>query len=296
LTRSDIKSTAKITGLNWHTVKAIDKQYLQEQYAVIDFSKLRRVAIDEFSILKGHKYMTAVMDLDSRRIVYLGYGKGSDALEHFWLKIKELGIQIEAVSIDMSKAYIKSVTENSPRSKIVFDWFHIKKLANETLESLRRELYREEQYLGFRKVIKGNRWLLLKNSENLNTEKGEAAQLKEALKMNQPLSTMYYLKEELGHIWAYERKQEAAKFLKSWCRKAMQSGVPKIAKLGRTIASYRTGVLNWYDHPISNAVMEGTNNKIKVLKRKAYGFRDMEYFKLRIFDLHKTQLRYSFTR
>lgn len=277
-------------------MKEIDKRYLEEEYSEIDFSHLKRIAIDEFSILKGHKYMTAVMDLDSKRIVYLGYGKGADALGGFWLKIKELGVQIKAVSIDMSRAYIKSVSENSPKSKIVFDWFHIKKLANEAVESLRRELYHEEQYLGFRKVIKGNRWLLLKNSENLDNSKGEEDRLKEALKMNQPLSKMYYLKEELGHLWAHERKQEAAKYLKGWCKRAMESGVPKIAKLGRTIASYRTGVLNWYDYPISNAVMEGTNNKIKVLKRKAYGFRDMEYFKLRIYDLHKTQLRYSFTR
>ena len=197
-----IKDIANHLHISWDTIKGIQKANLKMRYKTIKLKKIKRIAIDEISIGKGHQYITIVMDLKTRRILYVGNGKGGDALTLFWEKLKRAKAKIKAVSIDMSPAYLSAVLENLPGATIVFDKFHVVKLFNEKLSDFRRNLYNHLSDSEEQKLIKGTRWLLMKNPENLNHDKKEPERLKKALEINQPLSTVYYMKEELRQIWS----------------------------------------------------------------------------------------------
>ena len=191
--------------------------------------------------------------------------------------------------MDMSAAYWRAVMTHLPKAKIVFDHFHVIKLFNDKLSNLRRELYREATDVLQKTVLKGTRWLLLMNPENLDAEKDEKRQLEEALSLNKPLATAYYLKDDLRRFWDQPGKAFATTFLDGWIRRARASGIKILQQMAKTLAAHRTGLLAYYDVMISSGPMEGTNNKIKTMKRQAYGFRDMEFFKLKILAIHETK-------
>jgi transposase len=270
-------------------VRDIQRRWLGKHFANPRLKDLRHIAIDEISTKKGHTYLTVVMDLESGVVVFVGDGKGADALDPFWRRLKASHAKLEAVAIDMSAAYYQAVTENLPEAAVVFDWFHIVKLLNDKLSQLRRDLYREATDPLQRNVLKGTRWLLLKRSENLDEDRNEFERLRAASKLNESLATAYYLKEDLRRLWDEPTKQAASRFLDDWIRMAEASGIRVLKSFARTLARYRSGILAWYDHPISTGPLEGTNNKIKTLKRQAYGFRDQEYFKLKIMALHHSR-------
>ena len=139
-----------------------------------------------------------------------------------------------------------------------------------------------------KEVLKGIRWLLLKNPENLDEKRNELERLEEALRLNQPLACAYYLKEDLRQIWNQADKATAETVLKDWIRRAEASGIGMLKKFAKTLAAYRSGILAFYDYRISTGPLEATNNKIKTLQRQAYGFRDSEFFTLKIYALHLT--------
>lgn len=132
-------------------------------------------------------------------------------------------------------------------------------------------------------------WILLKNPENLNKERNERQRLDEALQINEPLATGYYMKEDLRQLWSQKNKEKADTFLKDWIARAESSGIRILQKFANTLAAHRTGILAYYDFPISTGPLEGTNNKIKTMRRQAYGFRDIEFFKLKILAIHKAK-------
>jgi transposase len=138
-------------------------------------------------------------------------------------------------------------------------------------------------------MIKGTRWILLKNYDNLSIEKNEHQRLEDALKINKPLATAYYLKEELKLLWLQDDLTKCQKFLGQWVAKAIASGIKELNKFAKTLLKHRFGIFNWYKFKISSGPLEGLNNKIKVMKRKAYGFRDIEFFKLKIYAIHNTK-------
>ena len=160
---------------------------------------------------------------------------------------------------------------------------------NDKLSELRRQLYHEVNDILQKKVMKGTRWLLLKNPENLDPDRDEHRRLREALELNQPLATAYYMKEDLRQFWKQTNKMTATAFLESWIRRASGSDVRILKQLAKTLASHKSGLLNYYDYPISTGPLEGTNNKIKTMQKQAYGFRDMDFFKLKIMALHQTK-------
>jgi transposase len=284
-----LKDVSRLIGIGWDGVKDILKRHLARRFARPPLAKLRYIAIDEISVKKGHKYLTLVMDLQSGAVVFVGDGKGAKALAPFWQELHRARAKILAVATDMSVAYIGSVLEHLPGVPLVFDHFHVAKLMNEALTEVRRNLYHELRDVMGRKVLKGSRWILLKNPENLCLERDEAKHLQEALRLNEPLATAYYMKEDLRQIWNQASKREAAASLSAWITRALASGVGPLIRVGKTLAAYAFGILNWYDHPISSGPMEGTNNKIKVMKRMAYGYRDMDFFKLRILAIHEAK-------
>ena len=288
-----IQDTARHLGVSWDVIKDIQKRHLRRRFSKPKLKKIRQIAIDEISIGKGHKYLTVVLDLKSGAVVFVGNGKGADSLEPFWKRLRKAKaktkVKIEAVAIDMSVAYVCAVQENIPEAAIVFDHFHIIKLLNDKLTELRRQLYHELTDKLEKQVLKGTRWLLLKKSTNLNTEKNEPDRLQQALQINQPLATAYYLKEDLRQLWMQPSKKAAEAFLVDWVYRAGTTNIPILMRFARTLAIYRTGILAWYDYRISTGPLEGTNNKIKTMKRQAYGFRDLEFFKLKIMALHEAK-------
>jgi transposase len=280
---------ARHLGVSWGLVKDIQKRNLERRFGNPDIKSLDLIAIDEISIGKHHKYLTVVLDLKTGSVVHVGDGRGADALDPFWKRIKRHGVKLSAIAIDMSPSYISAVLENHPEAEIVFDHFHVIKMYNDKLSDLRRDLYREATGPLEKKVLKGTRWLLLKNPENLDSERKEKERLYEAMKLNEPLAIAYYMKEYLREIWKQPNKSKAAEYLDDWASKALSSGIKMLIKFARTLRIHRRGILAYYDYPISTGPLEGTNNKIKTLQKKAYGFRDKEFLKLKIYALHESR-------
>jgi len=287
--RMTILDVAHHLDVGWDMIKDIQKRDLSRRYSKPKLKHLRALAIDEIAVARGHRYLTVVMDLDSGAVVFVGDGKGADALKPFWKRLRPSGAKIEAVAMDMSGAYQAAVRAHLPKAVIVFDHFHVVKLFNDKLSELRRELYREATDVQHKEVLKGTRWLLLKNAEDLDPEKDEKKRLKEALRLNEPLAVAYYLKEDLRRFWEQPGKRFATTFLDGWIRRAEASGIKVLQQMAKALAAHRSGLLAYYDVMISSGPMEGTNHKIKTMKRQAYGFRDREFFKLKILAIHETR-------
>ena len=284
-----IKDVAIQLGISWDVIKEIQKTDLQRRFARPRLKHLRRIAIDEISTAKGHRYLTIVMDLDSGAVVHVGQGKGGDALKEFWPRLRRSGAKIEAVATDMSPAYIDAVTTCLPGATLVFDRFHVIKLYNDKLSELRRAMYRELKDTMQKEVLKGVRWLLLKRPENLDPTRNEPQRLHEALRLNQPLAIAYYLKEELNEIWQQDDQETAQTLLMDWITYAESTGIGMLKTFAKSLRAHAWGILAWYDYPISTGPLEGTNNKIKTMKRQAYGFRDQEFLKLKILGIHEAK-------
>ena len=283
-----IKAVAEHLQVSWDTIKEIQATSLQRRFGKPKLKKLKQIAIDEISIGKGHRYLTVVLDLLSGAVVFVGDGKGVESLEPFWRRLRASRANVKAVATDMSPAYTKAVRENLPKAVHVFDRFHVIKLYNEKLSGLRRELFHEATAAD-RKLLKGTRWLLLKNDENLDETRDERRRLQEALDLNTPLTLAYYLKEDLRQIWEQADKREARRLLRDWMKLARASGVRMLVQFADTLDKHQEGILAYYDCPISTGPLEGTNTKIKALQRQAYGFRDHEFYKLKILGLHESQ-------
>lgn len=283
-----IQDVAHHLGVGWDLIKEIVKQDLSRRFGRPKLKHLRQLAIDEIAVGKGHRYLTLVLDLESGAVVHVGRGKGGDALKPFWRRLRRSGAKVEAVATDMSAAYIEAVTQKLPEATLVFDRFHVMKLFNDKLSALRRQLYHQATAAD-RRVLKGVRWLLLKRPEHLDPARGEQERLEEALKLNAPLATAYYLKEELGEFWEQEDEEAATAFLLDWLARAEASAIPILVKLARTLRKHAWGLLAWYDCPISTGPLEGTNNKIKTMQRQAYGYRDQEFFTLKIYAAHEAK-------
>ncbi len=264
-----ILDVARHLSVSWDTIKDIQKPYFKKKFSRPSLRDLRHIAIDEIAVKKGHRYLTVVLDLESGAVVFVGDGKGAEALLPFWKRLSHSPAQIEAVAIDMSPAYMSAVMSHLPKATIVFDHFHVVKLFNDKLSDLRRDLYREAKDDLQKDVLKGTRWLLLKNPQDLDEKKGEKERLDEALRLNQPLYTAYYLKEELREVWTQRGKKQAEKVLNEWIRKASSSGIAILKTMAKTLSAYRSGILAYYDFPISTGPLEGTNNKIKTMKRQS---------------------------
>ena len=229
LSRLTIQDVVETFGVSWNTVCEIDVQRLKK-LAKPGLKGLKRPAIDENCLGKSHKFVTVVLDLDTRAIVSVVKGRGQAAVAGVFSRLKQAGAKIKAVATDMAGGYIAAVMKHLPKAKLVFDPAleripHVIKLMNDKLTALRRDLYRELKDQLQHDVLKGIRWLLLKNPANLqkNDKIDEKARLMEALKLNEPLAIAYCLKEELRLFWKWSSKRAAGKFLDDWYRRANAS-------------------------------------------------------------------------
>jgi transposase len=284
-----IQAVAQHLQVSWDTIKEIQAASLKRRFGKPKLGKLKQIAIDEIAIGKGHHYLTVVLNLLSGAVVFVGDGKGTEALEPFWKRLRAARAKVRAVATDMSPAYIRAVRDNLPHAAHVFDHFHVIKLFNDKLSALRRDLYQQARSDSDRRVLKGTRWLLLKNPENLDRERNERQRLQNALDLNAPLAIAYYLKDDLRQIWTQENKHTARRVLRDWIARARVSGVRMVEKFADTLEEHQDGILAYYDCPISTGPLEGTNTKIQAMKRQAYGFRDREFYKLKILGIHETR-------
>jgi transposase len=288
---SSIKAIAQMLDVDWSIIKDIIFSHLIKKYKRNDYRKLEYIAIDEISYKRGHKYLTLVLNLNTGNVIYVSEGKDSSALDKFWVDIGPCRAKkIKAVAIDLGKAYQKAVREHLPSAVIVFDHYHVTAILNKHLDEVRRSVYRKAGESG-KKVMEGVRWILMYNNENLKEEFNHRQRLEEALSINRALAIAYYLKEEIRLTWQNQiTKDDALIVLKNWANKAISEEEKTLQKMGNFIYNNMTEILNWYDHKINSGKIEGLNNKIKVLKRVAYGYRDLNYFALRIMDIHNAKI------
>ena len=289
-----IKHVAEYLGLTWDTVKATDKAYLEESLGPVDLSGVEQIVMDEFAIHKGHRYATVIVDASNKRVLWVGRGNGREDIRPFFEKLGPEGRQrLKAVAMDMNGAYEKEVRYQCPLVEIVFDLFHVvAKYGREVVDRVRvDESNRLRDDKPARKVIKGARWLLLRNRENVKRE--DRIKLDELLQANRKLTTVYVLKDDLKHLWNYVYEGSARRFWEQWYSRAMHSRIEPLKKFARRLKEYLPGILAHCRWPLHTSLLEGINNKIKVLKRKAYGFRDQTFFILKLFSLHESKFVFT---
>ena len=259
----------KLTGISWVTVGKIAERVVAEKLDPERLKDLRRISVDEISFRKRHRYLTVVTDHDRRRVIWVAEGKSSEVLKSFFKLIgREACERIEIVTMDMSAAYRKAVGDTLPNATIVFDHFHIAKLANEALNEVRRALMREAVDKEDKAEIKGTRWATLHRMDNAQEKHYE---ILGKLRPEQPLGRGYLLKESLLDILGRAiAKPERA--LQGWLAWASRSRLQPFVRLGRTIRNHWDGVVALFRERITNGLAEGMNNKIRLLSHRAYGF------------------------
>jgi len=283
-----IEDVARHLGMSWDTVKDIHIRALRAKFKSRRINHLRRLGVDEIAVHKGHRYLTVVVDLDSGQVVWVAEGRETSSFEPFLKRLKRVRAPIEAIAMDMWPAYIRATMNCYSHRVIVFDRYHVISDYNKMLDELRRQEVAEASEIDKQAYI-GVRYLLLRGAEKIADGSTAKSRLSRLLELNQNLNKAYILKEELRDFWTCLTREQAQECLDSWISKAWASGIRLLTKFANKLAAHRTGILNYFDHRVTTGKVEGINNKIKVLKRKAYGFRDLEYFKLRIYFLHESR-------
>jgi transposase len=275
-----VQAVARHLELDPKTVKTLDKAALEASVGQTRYEGLKRLAIDEIAVRKGHSYMTVVLDYDTGRVVWMGEGRQIETLDNFFENMPEsVRNGIQAVAIDMWEAYINAVQRWCPQADIVFDLFHVVKAFNKVIDDIRNEEFRKADQEG-RNLLKGSKYLLLRRGENLRRD--QQLQLREILAFNERLNIVYWLKDLLPKIWSYQRVGWAESAIEGWRLAAEEDGHPSLKRFARRLQRFKYGILNHCRHPIHTSKIEGVNNKIKVIKRIAYGFHDLEYFALKV--------------
>lgn len=281
-----LKDVAALAAVGWDTVKRIFQSDMAREATRMDLKAVEFLAIDELYLGRLHKFITIVIDWQSGRVLYVAKGRGENALRPFFRRLRRAKADIKAVATDLSAAYAAAVLKNLPNALLVADRFHIIKLMNEKIDTLRRSIQREAGIMG-RRAIKGTRYLLLRGRESLAPER--VPDLEAALKLNKPLSIAYYLKEELRTLWSFHDIDAMSSFFDDWCRRAAETGIPVLAAFAKTLRGFRSAILNGWVYAISNGKLEGTNNKIGAMQRTHYGLRDFDFLSLRILTLHRAK-------
>jgi transposase len=278
-----IQGVARFYGLDWHTVKAIDKTRLRESLSEPDWSQIRYLAMDEFALHKGHRYATVVVEPTRSQVLWVGPGRSRATARSFFEQMPTAArARIEAVAIDMTTAYELEIEAHCPQAEVVYDLFHVvAKYGREVIDRVRvDEANRLRADKPARKVVKSARWLLLRNREGLTA--GQELRLDELLSANRSLLIVYVLRDALKDLWRYRHETTARAAWAQWFEQATDSGIEALQTFAKRLEPYLHGILARCRHPLNTSVVEGINNTIKVIKRRAYGYRDQEYFFLKI--------------
>lgn len=278
-----VKHAADLFALDWGTVKRIDKAYLGRELGPVDLSGVSEIAMDEFAIQQGHRYATVVIDPRTRRVLWVGRGRGREDVRPFFDLLGADGCgRIRAVAMDMNGAYEQEVRARCPNAAVVYDLFHVvMKYGREVVDRVRVDEAKRAEGKAARKVVKSARWLLLRNRANIARDE-DRVRLDELLRANRRLAAVYVLKDDLKALWDYRHAGYATRFWRGWYGRAIRSRIEPLKAFARKLKGYLPGILSHCRFPLHTSVLEGINNKIKVIKRIAYGFRDDAYFFLKI--------------
>lgn len=264
-------AVAETMQISWPTVGKITRRVVERVQDGDDLDGLTIIGIDELSYRRHHEYVTVVVDHVRRRVVWARPGKNAATVKQFFDDVgPERAAGIEVVTMDMSGAYIKAVTEAAPNARIVFDRFHVQRLAHDALDKVRREQVRMLQDPEAQRALKGTRFALQKNPWNLTLLEGQ--KVAEVQRVNRPLYRAYLLKETLAAILDRRQVNVARKKLGEWVAWATRSRLKPFTKLARTIKKHMEGIVGYVQTRLSNGIVEGLNGKIRTITRRAYGF------------------------
>lgn len=278
-----LKDVAKELKLDWHSVKTLEREYMQEQLRRNPAAAPRVIGIDEISLRKGHTYRIVVSDLErGRPIWYGGKDRSEESMDIFyeWLGPKKAK-KIRLAVMDMWKAFEKSTKKNIPDAAILYDKFHVIRHLGDALDKIRKTEYARLSGSD-RSYIKGQKYTLLSNRENLTLDGKKA--LKKLLKANKRLNAAYILKESFGQLWSYQTEGWARRFFDNWKNALKWQRLEPYEEFAMMIERHWDGIAAYSrpENKVSLGFVEGLNNKIRVIQRRAYGLRDEEHLRLKI--------------
>jgi len=284
-TRLPVQEVASMAGLSWDTVARVDKKAIELGLGgrQPDLGKLQWVGVDEVSRTGGHDYFTIVTNLRTGAVVHIGDGKGKKGLQSFLERLsKSQRKRIQGTASDLG--YLNLLRRAFPKANHVLDRFHIVKWVNDALNALRREEFGAAPRIGSGKVIKAKKWMLLSGREKL--EQNHKLELAKLMKLNRRLYRGYLLKEELRtilkHPWQY--MTSLRKNLQNWCNATIRSRLEPLKQVARRLRPHFDAIVAAYDAHIPLGLVEEINGKIANLRRVAHGYKDREYFKLKIYQ------------
>jgi transposase len=266
---TDRTSVSRLLGISWATVGNIVERVVARRLDGARFAKLRRIGVDEFSYRKRHHYLTLVVDHDRQRVVWAGKGRSAQTLEAFFDRLGPAGCErLQLVTADLAASWQKALRARVPHARVVFDRFHVERLAADALDEVRRA---EQHRLGKQaKQLKGMRYPLLKHPARLKP--GEERRLAALRRQNRALGRAYELKECLAAILGEATPEDGQELLDEWLAWASRSRLAPFVKLAKTVRKHAAGILAYLDTKMTNGIVEGINNKLRVIARRAYGF------------------------
>lgn len=271
------KAAAELLGIPSSTLSDQLHASVQRYRAGHRIRGVRVLGIDEVSYHKRHKYATLVYDLERSVVVWVGQGRGRATIDQFFdghLSVHQKA-QIHTACCDMSEVYMSAITAHCPNATLVLDRFHIVKALNETVDAVRKAQWREASGQE-RKALKGLRWLLYRHSSSRSRDQTRV--LKELEKRNRRIYRAWRLKDEFEQLWNYRSPSAAARFLKRWCTAALRSRLEPLRKFVATVRRHQAGILAFVTTRVTNAVAEGINRIVKIVKNRASGYRRLEPF------------------
>lgn len=278
----DKTAVHRLTGIAWATVGNIIERVVERNQEEDQLDGLVNIGVDEISYRKHHKYLTTVVDHDEARVVWAEEGKSAATLKKFFSALgPERTAKLRHATIDMSHAYKKAITENAPHVTIVFDRFHVQRLASDALDEVRRSLWRELKGTEEGTWIKKTRWPLLKRPWNLH-RKGRQ-KLAAIQENNKPLYRAYLLKEALSKAFDYKQTWRGLRSLREWLSWACRSKLEPFVKLSRTIREHLQGIRAYFKVRLTNGLAEGQHNKVRTITKRAYGFHSAEALKAMVY-------------
>ncbi len=271
--RADLSTVAWQYGLNWKTVAGIIHRVVAWGLARRRRRPLHVVGLDEVSRKRGHHYLTLVYDLERGELVWVGKDRSTAAVEAFFTELGPRRCKyLQVVSLDMWRPYIQAVRAYARQAEIVFDRFHVVRHLNEAVDEVRRSLVRKLARDPTRALVKGLRFVLLKNPWNLTPAQQQS--LTALVRSNSPLSRAWYLKEDFQKFWDYLQERRAERHLRQWLWWASHSRLGPFKAFGQLVREHLDGILAWTRLRVTNGALEGMNNKVKLVSHRSFGFRN----------------------
>lgn len=267
---TDFTAAAKQLGTSWRSIAEIVERIVTQRLDPDRLKGVKRIGIDEFSYRKHHRYLTVVVDHDRGRVIWAAPGRSAQALQSFFEALGPEGrAGIELATIDMAGGYIKAVGEHLPNATIIFDRFHVQRLVSDAVDQVRREQLRELRGTPEGKALFHSRFALLRNPENQNeTDRKKLAEIE---RFNEDLYRAYRLKVDFATIFDYRQPKRAADALFGWIDLALLSGLPPFVRAAKTVNRHFSGIMAYFRSRLTNGVVEGKNNRLRVITRRAYG-------------------------